>query len=30
MARKYTERYVRFYTVGSAAAKLEIIISACD
>ena len=25
MARKYTERYVRFYTVGSAAAKLETV-----
>lgn len=23
MARKYTERYVRFYTVGSTAAKLD-------
>ena len=25
MARKYTERYVRFYTVGSAAAKLDTV-----
>ena len=25
MARKYTERYVRFYTVGSVAAKLETV-----
>ena len=25
MARNHTERYVRFYTVGSAAAKLESV-----